>query len=200
MPTPTRDQQLQAVQGDQEGPCGNNKACSGHGRCVGKKQTQRSSEDEECACEPGWAGSYCQTPCPGLTSDGLYCSGAGSCSREGICTCDSGRWGPLCEHECPGGESNSCNNHGVAPSFLFLIFLSLFACAAFSCLAGLAQLPGRGDLLFYVMLFDPDVLVARGSCGECGQVSAESGALALVLRAGLAGLVGECWELLGWQS
>ena len=153
MPTPTRDQQLQAVQGDQEGPCGNNKACSGHGRCVGKKQTQSRSGDEACACEPGWAGSYCQTPCPGLTSDGLYCSGAGSCSREGICTCDSGRWGALCEHECPGGESNSCNNHGVALSFLFLIFLSLFSCSVFSCFLWLAQFFfGRGGLLFYVML------------------------------------------------
>ena len=75
------EQALRPVSGVQSGPCGTGRACSSRGRCV-----RRSSGVEECSCEAGWSGDFCQSPCPGLTSDGVYCSGAGlSCPLLAAC-------------------------------------------------------------------------------------------------------------------
>ena len=73
------------------GPCGADKACSRKGRCV------ETLGDESCLCESGYAGALCEIECPGLTDDGVYCSGFGSCSKDGACRCDDGYSGQFCE-------------------------------------------------------------------------------------------------------
>ena len=73
------------------GPCGADKACSRKGRCV------ETLGDESCLCESGYAGALCEIECPGLTVDGVYCSGFGSCSKDGACRCDDGYSGQFCE-------------------------------------------------------------------------------------------------------
>ncbi|EKX40965.1 hypothetical protein GUITHDRAFT_142365 [Guillardia theta CCMP2712] len=73
------------------GPCGENNECSGHGRCLS------GEAGETCKCEPGWSGQACSTPCPGLNKEGMFCSGFGSCTRDGKCRCDAGYWGEMCE-------------------------------------------------------------------------------------------------------
>lgn len=72
----------------------------------------RAGEAARCSCEQGWGGSACEKACPGLSEDGTFCSGVGSCTREGLCRCDPGYFGDKCEGECPGGAENACYGNG----------------------------------------------------------------------------------------
>jgi len=54
----------------------------GKGRCVS------ILGQDSCMCEQGYTGSVCQLMCPGLTKDGIFCSGFGSCAKSGVCRCE----------------------------------------------------------------------------------------------------------------
>ena len=92
--------------------------CSGHGTCA----------EGECVCQPGYGGPDCASlpPSPGappaacLDSDGVVCSGHGSCQAlggaaaangTGTCVCDPGWAAPACAWRisCEG----NCSGHGA---------------------------------------------------------------------------------------
>ena len=77
------------------------------------------------SCAPGFAGSDCSVPCPGMNppdvysnspvSSGTFCSGRGVCSADGSsCLCGTGYVGDMCQDGCAAdAQGNTCGNCGA---------------------------------------------------------------------------------------
>uniref|UniRef100_A0A7S1NC07 EGF-like domain-containing protein n=1 Tax=Eutreptiella gymnastica TaxID=73025 RepID=A0A7S1NC07_9EUGL len=69
-------------------------------------------------CEPGKWGPFCQSTCAGWASDGVACSGHGTCrdgrDGDGLCTCEPGWFGVNCSLETVGGSAVPCRGRGAS--------------------------------------------------------------------------------------
>ncbi len=115
-------------------PVANGRVCNDQGTCSGAG-TQGGTGECQCythhtgaacdACAPNRFGPSCEA-CPGLTADGLACSGHGVCagagskdSSGGTCTCTGDGWrGADCSEKVPcagtsqEGADGVCSGHG----------------------------------------------------------------------------------------
>tara|TARA_B100000963_G_scaffold360203_1_gene390209 strand:- start:1918 stop:7614 length:5697 start_codon:yes stop_codon:yes gene_type:complete len=83
-------------------------------KCVRNGVKRGDCINGECKCMPGFAGIGCQLMCP-IGSNGIFCSGHGSCNDKGLCECNKQGDMPLyvgdeCQFACPFERGVVCND------------------------------------------------------------------------------------------
>ncbi|XP_030751833.1 integrin beta-nu-like isoform X2 [Sitophilus oryzae] len=74
---------------------------------------------DQCKCDGGWKGEYCEEECTGNTigcianTSDYYCSGRGEC-QCGKCECERTYSGEFCQYKCPVDDNGKiCAGHGT---------------------------------------------------------------------------------------
>eukprot|EP01012_Entosiphon_sulcatum_P008570 TRINITY_DN14698_c0_g1_i1.p1 TRINITY_DN14698_c0_g1~~TRINITY_DN14698_c0_g1_i1.p1 ORF type:complete len:4384 (-),score=244.51 TRINITY_DN14698_c0_g1_i1:47-12031(-) len=126
--------------------CSNRGTCLVNGTCLCQSSCGTACETDlvACGCPSGWAGSSCDLPCPGGTSN--PCNGHGLCKGiNATCTCSSGWFGSDCSVACPTGSgSRVCSAHGECRA-LSNAPLPRVACFCYNGFAGsncISECPG----------------------------------------------------------